>query len=91
MDLDPNRWYTLHDVGKLQVLALSRAAIHPTKNDSLPESYLLYSPYDLEVPAGRTKSVSTDLCVSCKKAFLIYVYHSSFLGLIYVYHSSFLG
>ena len=66
MDSD-NQCFTIHNVGKLQVLALSKAAILPTKKDGRPESYLLYSAYDLEVPAGRTKSTSTELCVSYKK------------------------
>ena len=67
MELDPSRWYTLHNIGELQVLAPSEGGILPTKDTARDGTYTLFSPYDLEVPAGRTKSVSTDLFVGDKK------------------------
>ena len=67
MEMEPNSIYILHSVGDLQVLQLSRKSILPSKQAANPASYTLFTPYDYEVPAGRTISVSTDLCVSPTK------------------------
>ena len=64
MELELDRLYTIHNVGELQVIATSTRAIIPTKRHTHPASYILYSPSNFTVPAGRTLSVSTDLCVS---------------------------
>ena len=60
--------HIVHDVGELEVVKLSGNAILPTKQDVHITSYTLYSPFDFVVKAGRTKSVSTELCVSFQKA-----------------------
>ena len=67
MEAESNCLYLLHTVGVLQVLRLSTWAILPSKQSTSANSYSIYSPRDFMVPAGRTSSVSTDLCVSFKK------------------------
>ena len=63
MEMESNRMYILHRVGDLEVLQLSRSAILPTMQPAHPASYTLYTPRDFVVLAGRTTSLSTDLCV----------------------------
>ena len=80
MEAESNCLYLLQTVGVLQVLRLSTWAILPSKQSTSANSYSIYSPRDFVVPAGRTSSISTDLCVSFKKRnkvfnFLLQVWH----------------
>ena len=63
--------FTVHEIGELQVRALSRESILPKmyRIRSGVDGYLLYTPYDCTVPPGYKINISTDLAVSIMETF----------------------